>query len=101
MPVSVLFGTFIALLVLTWITVYAVNFQLGPLNIWVAMIIATIKAALVCAYFMHLRFDKPFNILVLVGSVLFVVLFIGFAMTDTVEYRDEVNWQQVTLRPRE
>lgn len=99
--VPILLGTCLALLVLTWITYVVTFIDLGALNIWIAMIIATVKATLVCLYFMHLRWDKPFNVMVLVGSLLFVLLFVGIAMTDTLHYSNEVVWEQVELQPRQ
>jgi hypothetical protein len=39
---------------------------------------------------MHLRWDKPFNGLILVGSFLFLGIFIGFALLDTKEYQHEL-----------
>ncbi len=88
--VPILAATAVALLVLTAITVAAIYVDLGAVNLWIAMTIATIKAALVCMYFMHLRWDRPFNVLAICGTLLFVLLFIGLAMTDSVAYRDEI-----------
>src|SRR5688572_5575223 len=60
-PLSLLFGVLGALLVLTIITVAVTAVDLGANgNLWVAMIIATIKAALVCVFFMHLAWDQRF-----------------------------------------
>lgn len=93
-PVSTLLGTCIALMILTWITVGATRFQLGYFNIWIALIIATVKAVLVCLYFMHLRWDRPFNAIVLITAVCFMLLFLGGALTDTGAYNNEVEWKQ-------
>lgn len=46
---------FIALLILTFITVYVSRFDFGNLNLPVAMAIASVKAFLVAFFFMHLR----------------------------------------------
>ena len=43
---------------------------------------SVVKATLVSLFFMHLRWDRPFNLLVLVGSMLFVVLMMVFCMMD-------------------
>ena len=87
----VLFFTCMALLVLTGLTVYtATNIDLGGFNIWWAMIIATVKATLVCMYFMHLRYDRSFNGIVLIISVAFVMLFLSLAVLDTVSYQSEL-----------
>ena len=39
---------------------------------------------------MHLRWDRPFIGFIFVGSILFVVLFISMAITDTAEYQPEL-----------
>ena len=52
--------------------------------------VATIKAILVSLYFMHLRWDRPFNAIILVGSFLFLGIFLGFALLDTGEYKENL-----------
>lgn len=89
-PWQLLLATCIVLIVLTVVTVMAIWVDLGPLNLWIAMFIATIKACLVVMYFMHLRWDRPFNVLAFCGSLVFVALFIGLAMTDFKAYRQEM-----------
>ena len=75
---------------LTVITVAAVHVDLGKLNLWIALIIATVKASLVALFFMHLWYDKPFNAIVFVGALVFVMLFVGFALLDTTAYQPEL-----------
>ena len=81
-PLPLLFGVFVALTVLTIITVGQASFDLGSFDIAVVMFIATIKAVLVGAFFMHLAWDKPFNIICFCGSFVFVGLFITFTLFD-------------------
>jgi cytochrome c oxidase subunit 4 len=89
--IPILAATALALLLLTAITVYtATNIDLGPLNIWIALFIAVIKGSLVCLYFMHLRWDRPFNIVIFVGCLAFVALFIGLLLTDSVAYQGDL-----------
>ena len=83
------------LLFLTAVTVWVSRYDfadinISELNIIVAMVVATIKATLVGLYFMHLRWDRPFIGFVFVGSMLFVVLFIGVALTDSMEYQPQI-----------
>ena len=52
----------------------------GKLVVLVAL--AVVKAALVALYFMHLRYDKPFNGIVFVSSLLFVALFLALTLMD-------------------
>jgi cytochrome c oxidase subunit 4 len=87
-PVRILVSTAMALLVLTVITVAVRYIDIGEFNIWVAIGIAVVKAALVATFFMHLKWDRPFNVLVFVGCVLFVVLMMAFCVLDTSQYRD-------------
>ena len=80
---------FVILLFLTALT-YAVTLQdFGyQANLLIAIGIAVVKAILVCLYFMHLRWDNPFNALCLVTAILFVGLFIVIASIDTGEYKN-------------
>jgi cytochrome c oxidase subunit 4 len=92
---KILIATALGLLVLTFLTVTAAKIDfsqmdLKELNIFVALAIAVVKATLVCLFFMHLRWDRPFNAFILVGSLSLVALFISFAMTDTTEYKGEI-----------
>ena len=85
-PIKVLLSVFAALMVLTVATVAVRQIDLGPYNIWLALVIAVVKAVLVCLWFMHLKYDRPFHGLVLIASFVFVILFIGFALTDSGQY---------------
>ncbi|MEM1418854.1 MAG: cytochrome C oxidase subunit IV family protein [Myxococcota bacterium] len=76
-------GVFMALLFFTGLTVAAYNVRLGSANLAVAMITATIKASLVCFYFMHMKYEKKFNVLFFLGSLLFVTIFLGYTANDT------------------
>ena len=71
-----------ALLCLTVVTVGASYIDLGPANIVVAIVIATIKASLVGLFFMHLAFDKPINAMVLVAGFMFLSLLLSFCLLD-------------------
>jgi cytochrome c oxidase subunit IV len=99
MPVWMLCGVLGALLVLTIATVAVTAVDLGAQgNLIVAMVIATVKAILVCAFFMHLLWDKKFNLVLFLTSVLFLVLFLAMTATDRGEYQhlvDEYRAQQL------
>ncbi len=86
-PISTLVATASALLVLTFITVAVRYIDIGEFNVWVAIGIAVVKASLVASFFMHLRWDRPFNLLVFVGCTAFVVLMMAFCVLDTSQYR--------------
>ena len=86
-PLGVLLATFGALMFLTFLTVAATWTDLGSFNIWLALFIAVLKASLVALYFMHLRWDSPFNAIVLIAALFFVAVFIGIAVLDSREYK--------------
>jgi len=91
-PVKLLLGVFGALTVLTVFTVLVTSIDLGSQgNFVVAMIIATIKAGLVMAFFMHLVWDKKFNLTVFLSAFLFVLLFLSLAITDRNEYQAQID----------
>jgi len=90
MPAKVLLAVWGALVVLTWITVAVTYLNLGPLSLWVAMGIATIKGTLVALFFMHLRYDRPINGIIFIGTLLFATLFIGLALTDSLSYHPDL-----------
>ena len=85
-PLSVLIWTSMALLFLTVLTVAVRYVDAGQFNMVIAMGIAVIKATLVALFFMHLRWDKPFNQLVFFGCIVFVMLLIALTVLDTGEY---------------
>lgn len=92
MPAKVLVGVWAALVLLTVVTVAVTKIDLGsPANLVIAMVIATIKAALVCLFFMHLLYDKKLNLLIFVGSILFVLLFVTFTLVDTTQYQPDIR----------
>jgi cytochrome c oxidase subunit 4 len=86
-PLRILIGVFGALMVLTFLTVAATWIDIGMWNIWLALLIAVIKGSLVALYFMHLRWDSPFNGIVLIASLFFVALFVGSVVLDAKEYK--------------
>ncbi len=88
-PFRCLLGVLGTLLLLTWVTVGATHLDLGVWNLWLALGIAALKSSLVALYFMHLRWDSRLNAIFFVGAVLFVVLFLGLALMDSVHYRPE------------
>lgn len=79
-----LVSVFIVLLIMTAITVITAKFvDLGETgNFILAMAIATFKASLVCAFFMHLLHDRKFNTVVLFYCILTLSLFILFTKID-------------------
>ncbi len=94
-PIKFLVFICCLLLFLTAVTVWVSRYDFTEINIAemgiiMALLVATVKATFVGLYFMHLRWDRPFLGFNFVGSLLFVVLFIGLALTDTMEYQPEI-----------
>lgn len=94
-PVRILLATFGALMFFTIVTVLAtkVNFGYG-MNLGIAMAIAAVKATIVILFFMHLRWDKRFHSIILIGGLLAATLFVGFALMDSAEYQESVIWDK-------
>ena len=90
MPVWMLLTVFFTLLALTVATVYQSSFDLGNIEVWLSLAIATVKAGLVIAFFMHLLWDKPLNMIIILSSLIFVSLFLGFTMMDAQGYRENL-----------
>ncbi len=87
-PLRVYLGVGAALLVLTVITAWVGTIQLGEWNIVVAMTIAALKASLVAFFFMHLYYDNKLYFIVFTAGILFLALFIGFTMIDSMTRGD-------------
>ena len=81
---GMLFSILVILLIMTALTVWTAKFvDLGDLgNLILALFIATFKATLVCAIFMHLLYDKLLNSVILVTCIVLVITFIGFTAID-------------------
>lgn len=95
--VATLVATFVALVALTVATSALSFVNLGRADIWVTLGIATLKAALVATIFMHLIHDKAFNGIILLGTILFGGLFIGFTLMDSRQYSPEVEAYSATV----
>lgn len=96
-----LLATFGALIVLTFVTVIVPRLGLtsGTVDLVIAMVIATIKATLVALFFMHLRHERAFNIVVFLSAFAFVAVFIMFTMVDTFQYAPAVEWTEKIVPP--
>jgi cytochrome c oxidase subunit IV len=83
-------GIFAALIVLTVLTVAVSYVDLGVANTFVALLIATMKASLVAAFFMHLKGDRPIHSIIFVGAFVFLGIFI-FLSNDDLTTRHQVD----------
>lgn len=75
-------GIFGALVLLTVATVKVSYYDFGSANIIIALLIATVKASLVAAFFMHLRHDNLFNTIAFLAAFLFLAIFILLTYDD-------------------
>ncbi len=71
-----------ALFALTALTVGASTINLGTLNVWLALIIASAKASLVLLFFMHLKYEGMLLKLSFLTTFGFLAIIIGFIFLD-------------------
>jgi cytochrome c oxidase subunit 4 len=98
LPVKVLLATAGTLFVLTALTAAVSLVDLGRMNVVVALAIATVKAAAVALWFMHLRYEGRFHVVVLVGCALFAALMVSFIVFDTTQYQGDLRAHQDQTR---
>jgi cytochrome c oxidase subunit 4 len=74
--------TWLTLLLLTSITTTAAGLNFGHLSVFVALVVAAVKATIVLYLFMHLKYEsKLFHVMVFVVLVT-LMIFIGLTFTD-------------------
>lgn len=76
------FGVFIALLILTFVTVAVSRIDLGVMNTPVAMLIAIVKAALVILFFMHVIQSTRLTWVVVISAFLWLAVLFGLTFAD-------------------
>ena len=81
-PFAVLGKVCVALLVLTVLTVVTAQMHLGVLAAPVAFLIAFVKAMLVMAFFMGLKYDVKTNRIIFASGFLFLGLLFFFCALD-------------------
>jgi cytochrome c oxidase subunit IV len=81
-PVSLYVGIWATLMVFTGLTVFAASVELGIFNIVVALLIATIKGALVVLFFMHLRYSTKLTMMTVVAALFWLLIMFSLSMTD-------------------
>ncbi len=72
----------VALLILTAITVTVAGMHLGRLSVLTAVFIATVKASVVLYLFMHLKYESKMLKLFVFAAVVTLAIFIGLTFTD-------------------
>ena len=81
-PISLYVTIFLALMVLTAVTVAAAYINLGQFNFLVAMIIAGFKASLVIWYFMHVKYQSSLTKLTVATGLFFLAILLGMMLID-------------------
>ncbi|CAN5593599.1 hypothetical protein BH10BDE1_BH10BDE1_31300 [soil metagenome] len=81
-PLGTYFKIFGILIVLTGLTVLASRFDFGAFNTIVAFGIASVKAALVLGFFMHLKYDNMMNRVIIGSGAFFLIVLWFFSVLD-------------------
>jgi len=81
-PVPIYLAVFAALLVGTYLTVWAAGKDFGSFNTLVALGIAVTKATLVILFFMHVKYSPRLTQLVVATAVVFLILLVVGTLTD-------------------
>jgi cytochrome c oxidase subunit 4 len=74
--------TWVALLILTVVTIAVTKIHLGSLSILVALVIASVKAALILYFFMHLKYENRFFKIAFLLPIIVFGFFMGFTFLD-------------------
>ena len=74
------FAALMALLILTIAVAFFVH--AGDLNLIIALVIATIKAALVVLYFMHVKYASRLTKIFVVSGILWLAILFTFTFAD-------------------
>jgi cytochrome c oxidase subunit 4 len=81
-PIGLYITIFLALMILTAVTVAAAFVNLGQFNFTVALLIAGFKASLVVWYFMHMKWQSHLTKLTLATGLFFLVILLGMSLID-------------------
>ena len=76
------FGVFLALMVLTAVTVWVSRIDLGAMNVPVAMAVAIIKATLVILFFMHVLHSTRLTWVVVISAFLWLGVLFVLTLSD-------------------
>ena len=81
-PISLYVTIFLALMVLTGLTVGAAFVNMGSFNFPVAMLIAIVKASLVVWFFMHVKYQSHLTKLTVATGLFFLAILLGMMLID-------------------
>ncbi len=92
LPLSIYFGIFAALLVLTGVTTWIAHIDLHALNLPVALLVAAVKAVLVILYFMHVRYSSRVVRLAAAAGFFWLFVMLALTMMDFLTRPDVQGW---------
>jgi cytochrome c oxidase subunit 4 len=81
-PKKIYFLIFAILIILTAVTVASAFYDLGPLNVVVAIAIACTKGTLVVLYFMHVRYSERLTWVVVITGFGWLGVLIVLTLSD-------------------
>ena len=81
-PYRTYVNVWLALVILTGVTVGAAYANLKQLSIFTALLIATVKASLVLLYFMHMKYERKIFAYMLIAVIATYMIFLGLTFTD-------------------
>ena len=76
----------LGLVLLTGLTIALSGVPLGRLSVLGAILIASVKSALVLSFFMHLRYERWIFTAIFLGTMVVLAIFIGLTFFD-IAYR--------------
>ena len=100
LPLKVYLGVGATLLLMTAITVAVSQINLGPWNLVVALVIASVKALLVAFFFMHLFYDHKLYFIAFTTGLLCLTVFIVLTLFDTMERGAIYDFKQHPIKPQ-
>ena len=81
-PYRMYVNVWLALIVLTGVTVAAALANLKQMAIFTALFVATVKSALVLLYFMHLRWESKLFAYMFIAVIATFAIFLGLTFAD-------------------
>ena len=76
------FNVWVALIILTAITVTASVKYPGQIGIGVAMVVTPLKATLILMYFMHLKYERPVFVIMFLVAIAILAVIMGLTILD-------------------
>jgi cytochrome c oxidase subunit 4 len=76
------FTIFLALMVLTALTVWVANYDLKQWNAVVALTIAVVKGLLVVLFFMHVRYSSRLTMVFVAAGFVWLIIMVALTLSD-------------------